>query len=207
MTWFFSVCLCIFQIPFWLCQKWNDKTENHKLQMRWAVQFTTDKISVRWTNYCKLTQAIELWWKLSRFELFEVVSVKQIQHGCFFLKIIINIELFLCLIFLFISFFVDVCYRIRGTLCTILVLGSTGGVLLGFIAGHFLEYAEAPRFALIFPILYIAFFSFMPETPYYLMKTNRMEVRLTFTCSLIFSSTVFFFIFRLGFERFSSLFL
>lgn len=105
----------------------------------------------------------------------------------------INSEIFLCLIFFFISFFVDVCYRIRGTLCTILVLGSTGGVLLGFIAGHFLEYAEAPRFALIFPILYIAFFSFMPETPYYLMKTNRMEVRLTFSCSLIFSFTVFFF--------------
>ncbi|XP_055317544.1 facilitated trehalose transporter Tret1-like [Sitodiplosis mosellana] len=65
--------------------------------------------------------------------------------------------------------------RIRGTLCTILVLGSTGGVLLGFVAGHFLEYAETPRIALMFPILYIALFSFMPETPYYLMKTNRME--------------------------------
>lgn len=70
-------------------------------------------------------------------------------------------------------------YRIRGTLCSILVLGSTGGVLLGFIAGHFLEYAETPQFALMFPILYIAFFSFFPETPYYLMKSNRMEVRST----------------------------
>lgn len=67
-------------------------------------------------------------------------------------------------------------YRIRGTLCSILVLGSTGGVLLGFVAGHFLEYAETPRFALMFPILFITFFSFMPETPYYLMKINCMEV-------------------------------
>ncbi|XP_031630517.1 facilitated trehalose transporter Tret1-like [Contarinia nasturtii] len=65
--------------------------------------------------------------------------------------------------------------RIRGTLCTILVLGSTGGVLLGFVAGHFLDYSETPRISLMFPILFIAFFSFMPETPYYLMKTNRME--------------------------------
>lgn len=78
--------------------------------------------------------------------------------------------------------------RIRGTLCSILVLISSFGVLLGFMAGHYLEYSETPRFALMFPILYIAFYSFMPETPYYLMKTNRIEVRIFF---LVFLSYLF----------------
>lgn len=67
-------------------------------------------------------------------------------------------------------------HRVRGRLCTVLVLASSGGTLLGFMAGHFLEYAETPRFSLLFSVLFIATFSFMPETPYYLMKTNRMEV-------------------------------
>lgn len=58
------------------------------------------------------------------------------------------------------------------------MLASSGGVLLGFLAGHYLSYEETPRIALVFPILFVAFFSFMPETPYYLMKTNHMEVGL-----------------------------
>lgn len=50
--------------------------------------------------------------------------------------------------------------------------------MLGFIAGHFLEYHETPRISLIFPILFFALFSLMPETPYYLIKTNRLKVRI-----------------------------
>lgn len=70
--------------------------------------------------------------------------------------------------------------RIRGTLNTILVVATSGGTLIGFIAGHFLGYAEAPRLFLLFPILFIVSYSFMPETPYYLMKINRVKVRLKF---------------------------
>lgn len=64
---------------------------------------------------------------------------------------------------------------IRGTLCTILVLASNGGVLLGFIFGHFLAYEQTPRISIIFPILFLIFYSFMPETPYYLMHSNRLK--------------------------------
>lgn len=60
------------------------------------------------------------------------------------------------------------------------MLASSGGALLGFLAGHYLSYEEIPRISLVFPILFVAFFSFMPETPYYLMKINQMEVRLGF---------------------------
>lgn len=70
--------------------------------------------------------------------------------------------------------------RVRGTLNTILVVATSGGTLIGLLAGHFLGYAEAPRIFLLFPVLFIVLYSFMPETPYYLMKINRMEVC---TCS------------------------
>lgn len=82
----------------------------------------------------------------------------------------------MCSMCVFVSFFC----RIRGTLCSILVLAASIGTLFGFAAGHYLDYAETPRFALMFPILFIAFFSFMPETPYYFMKINRIEVCTVF---------------------------
>lgn len=66
--------------------------------------------------------------------------------------------------------------RVRGTLNTMLVVATSGGTLIGLLAGHFLAYATAPRIFLLFPILFIVSCSFMPETPYYLMKVNRMEV-------------------------------
>lgn len=73
-----------------------------------------------------------------------------------------------------ISFFC-IC-SVRGTLNTILVVATSGGTLLGLLAGHFLGYAVAPRLFLLFPVVFIVTCSFMPETPYYLMKVNRMEV-------------------------------
>lgn len=67
-------------------------------------------------------------------------------------------------------------HRVRGTLNTMLVVATSGGTLIGLLAGHFLGYVEAPRYFLLFPVLFIVLYSFMPETPYYLMKINRMEV-------------------------------
>lgn len=66
--------------------------------------------------------------------------------------------------------------RVRGTLNTILVVATSGGTLIGLLAGHFIGYAAAPRIFLLFPVLFIVLCSFLPETPYYLMKVNRMEV-------------------------------
>lgn len=56
-----------------------------------------------------------------------------------------------------------------------MVVGSAGGVLIGFIAGDILSYEMGPWFCLSFPVLFFVLYSFMPETPYYLAKTNRME--------------------------------
>lgn len=70
--------------------------------------------------------------------------------------------------------------RIRGTLCSLVVLGSSFGMLLGFAAGHYLDYNDTPRIALVIPILFLALFSLMPETPHFLARTNRLEVCLQF---------------------------
>lgn len=51
--------------------------------------------------------------------------------------------------------------------------------MIGFKAGHFLNYDLGPWFCLSFPVLFFVLYSFMHETPYYLMKNNRVEV-----CSL-----------------------
>lgn len=75
-----------------------------------------------------------------------------------------------------ISVFILSVRRIRGQLNTILVVATSGGTFVGFVAGQFMDYADAPRIFLIFPVLFIVLCSFMPETPYYLMKTNRIEV-------------------------------
>lgn len=76
------------------------------------------------------------------------------------------------LIFLF-SF-----HRSRGGLGVLLVLQGNAGSLLGFVIAHFLNYDLGLWLCLLFPALFLAMYSFMPETPSYLMKTNRMEVCL-----------------------------
>lgn len=84
--------------------------------------------------------------------------------------------------------FIQFIYSVRGTLSTILVVASSGGAFLGFLAGHLLPYELGPWISLAFPIAFLCTYSFMPETPYFLMKSNRMEVCLlssflTFHCN------------------------
>lgn len=67
---------------------------------------------------------------------------------------------------------------IRGTLSTILVIANYGGALIGIAVGYFITYELGLWLSMLFPILFFALYAFMPETPYYLMKSNRMEVCL-----------------------------
>lgn len=72
-------------------------------------------------------------------------------------------------------------YRSRGGLGVLLVLQGNAGALIGFVIGHFLPYELGLWLCLLFPALFLAFYSFMPETPNYLIKTNRIEVCLLHT--------------------------
>lgn len=67
---------------------------------------------------------------------------------------------------------------VRGALGTVLVIAFSGGEMVGYITGHFLVYETGAWLCLSFSVLFFILYTFMPETPYYLMKTNRMEVCL-----------------------------
>lgn len=67
---------------------------------------------------------------------------------------------------------------IRGALGTILVIAFSGGEMVGYITGHFLAYETGAWLCLSFSVLFLVLYSFMPETPYYLMKTTRIKVSL-----------------------------
>lgn len=64
---------------------------------------------------------------------------------------------------------------IRGMLGSLLVFILNGGILLGYIIGAILSYRWFAIAMLIFPLFYIASFVFVPETPVYLIRRNRID--------------------------------
>ncbi|XP_055640539.1 facilitated trehalose transporter Tret1-2 homolog [Toxorhynchites rutilus septentrionalis] len=62
--------------------------------------------------------------------------------------------------------------RIRGLLASTLVLTCNLGILIMYILGNYVPYAIIPWILLLFPVLFLTSFSFMPDTPFYLMRKN-----------------------------------
>nr|XP_029716911.1 facilitated trehalose transporter Tret1-like isoform X1 [Aedes albopictus] len=62
--------------------------------------------------------------------------------------------------------------RIRGMLGSTLVFSCNLGILLMYILGDCLPYAMIPWILLVFPLLFLAGFILIPDTPYYLMRRN-----------------------------------
>ncbi|KOC68967.1 Facilitated trehalose transporter Tret1 [Habropoda laboriosa] len=63
---------------------------------------------------------------------------------------------------------------IRGMLGSLMVFLLNGGILLGYILGALVSYRLFSIVALLFPLFYVAFFLFVPETPVYLVRRNRL---------------------------------
>lgn len=63
---------------------------------------------------------------------------------------------------------------IRGMLGSLMVFLLNGGVLLGYVLGAVLSYRVFAIVAFVFPLVYIAFFVFSPESPIYLIRQNRI---------------------------------
>ncbi|XP_058446700.1 facilitated trehalose transporter Tret1-like isoform X2 [Malaya genurostris] len=62
--------------------------------------------------------------------------------------------------------------RIRGMLASTLVLSCNLGILIMYILGNYLAYTTVPWLVLLFPIAFLVTFSFIPDTPFYLMRNN-----------------------------------
>ncbi|XP_076672749.1 facilitated trehalose transporter Tret1 [Andrena cerasifolii] len=67
------------------------------------------------------------------------------------------------------------CDAIRGMLGSLLVLILNGGVLFVYVLGALCSFRVVAIVAFTLPLLYLAFFIFVPESPVYLIRRNRLD--------------------------------
>ncbi|XP_055858505.1 facilitated trehalose transporter Tret1 isoform X2 [Episyrphus balteatus] len=65
--------------------------------------------------------------------------------------------------------------RVRGTIGSFLVLSCNFGILIVFVLGNFLSYKAVPLILATLPVIFLIGVIFLPETPQYLMKSNKHE--------------------------------
>lgn len=70
----------------------------------------------------------------------------------------------------------DFCFRVRGTLGSILITIYNAGVLFGFVIANYLDYFGQIKINIVLPIIFLAAFNYFPETPEYLLKRNQKIV-------------------------------
>nr|XP_012217469.1 PREDICTED: facilitated trehalose transporter Tret1-like [Linepithema humile] len=67
------------------------------------------------------------------------------------------------------------CDSIRGLLGTVMIFSINVGILIVYILGGILSFRSFAMVALTVPVLYLIAFAFMPESPVYLVRQNRMH--------------------------------
>uniref|UniRef100_A0A0K8SIS7 Major facilitator superfamily (MFS) profile domain-containing protein n=2 Tax=Lygus hesperus TaxID=30085 RepID=A0A0K8SIS7_LYGHE len=65
--------------------------------------------------------------------------------------------------------------RVRGSLSTFFAIMTYVGVLFEYVVGPFVSYDNLAITSGMFCIIFFVTFTFMPETPYYLVKMNKSE--------------------------------
>lgn len=80
------------------------------------------------------------------------------------------------ILFQTISFSKKNCFRIRGTLGSLLLVCTNIGTLMSFVAGAYIEYSLFPCIMIVFPLMFLIAFYFLPETPQYLLQLDKVEV-------------------------------
>lgn len=73
--------------------------------------------------------------------------------------------------------FAFVSFRIRGTLYTMYQATFPLGQLIGFVVINYFDYKHQAWIFLSCPIIYFLLFFRIPESPVYLSKTGKQEVR------------------------------
>ncbi|XP_011865037.1 PREDICTED: facilitated trehalose transporter Tret1-like [Vollenhovia emeryi] len=67
------------------------------------------------------------------------------------------------------------CDSIRGMLASIVVFSVNSGILLAYILGGVMSFRAFPMAVIALAILYFVTFIFMPESPFYLVRRNRVR--------------------------------
>lgn len=67
-------------------------------------------------------------------------------------------------------------FRIRGLLITSHILTENLGMLIGYVIGAFFDFSAIPIFGIVLAIASAILIYFLPETPIFLVKNNRMDV-------------------------------
>lgn len=67
------------------------------------------------------------------------------------------------------------CDSIRGMLASILVFSVNSGILLAYILGGVMSFRTFPVAVLALIVLFLVTFIFMPESPVYLVRRNRLH--------------------------------
>lgn len=50
------------------------------------------------------------------------------------------------------------------------------GILFGYICGKYLDYFTVPKVMIVLPIVFVFAFVFLPNTPQFLMKQDKLYV-------------------------------
>lgn len=69
-------------------------------------------------------------------------------------------------------------YSVRGTLGSLLMVCGNFGILIAFIAGHFLEFVPVAGVHIAFPALFVITLVLFPDTPYHFINFNQEEVTI-----------------------------
>lgn len=67
------------------------------------------------------------------------------------------------------------CDSIRGILASILIFSLNSGILIAYILGGIISFRVFPVVIIALAVLYFVTFIFMPESPVYLVRQNRMN--------------------------------
>lgn len=65
--------------------------------------------------------------------------------------------------------------KIRGSLGSFFILSTNLGMLLMYIAGCIFDYSMAPKVMLLLPATFFLLIAYLPETPIYLLRNNKLK--------------------------------
>jgi len=98
------------------------------------------------------------------------------EHTYIFVSRIVSGITGACSFFLVSNYVSEIsCDSIRGMMSSILVVSVNSGILIAYILGGVMSFRTFPVVVMILIVLYFFTFIFMPESPVYLVRQNRMH--------------------------------